>query len=60
MNQTKKALTHYFNEVNPYKTVNSLSDLIHNNLIYNPDNKVQIAFLNKPPGLNLTGSKHDL
>lgn len=53
MNLANKAgrIQHYLLEANPFKTVDSLSKLIENNL-YLTDNK-DIVIVNKPPGFIL-------
>lgn len=45
-----KKISHYFQDVNPYTTIDSLVKLIDENL-YETSHK-DIAVLNKPPGFN--------
>ena len=52
---SKLKLKHYLLEANPYRTVDSLGDLIATHLRLLPKHK-ELAILNKPPGFNLIGT----
>ena len=53
-NLAKRAIyPHYFDKANPFKSVDSLNQLLDENLFVT--NNPNIAILNKPPGFVLQG-----
>ena len=53
MNRSLSKNLHYLQNSNPFRTLDSLSNLINDNLILT-ENK-NVAILNKPPGFVLLG-----